>query len=44
MPEESKFKLWSELYPEVKPKIRRSLRWFYFKRFFMKNIKVKTND
>jgi len=31
--EEQPFKLWSELHPEVKPKIRRKLRWFYFKKW-----------
>jgi len=32
MSEENKFKLWSELHPEVKPQIRKALRWYYFKK------------
>lgn len=28
----SNFKLWSELHPEVKPKIKREIRWYYFKK------------
>ena len=29
---DNQFKLWSELHPEVKGKIRRSLNWYYFKK------------
>jgi len=39
--EEQPFKLWSETHPEVKNKIRRELRWFYFKKWIKSFFKFK---
>jgi len=39
--EKKKFKLWSELHPEVEPKIKRALFWFNLRRHpvvFIKSI------
>jgi len=37
------FKLWSELHPEIKPKIKRALKWFYFKKAIKRIIFLTVN-